>query len=159
LAPFRITQASRPTDDPPPLPHLLDTTDQASGAFDIALEVFLLTPGLAAKGLPPHKLSASNARDLYWTIAQLVTHHSSNGCNLRPGDIFGTGTISGPTDEGLGSLLELTLGGRRAIELPSGESRRFLEDGDIVILRAHCARDGFASIGFGECRGTIVAAS
>jgi fumarylacetoacetase len=158
LAPFRLTQASRPAGDPAPLPHLFDTTDQASGAFDIALEVYLLTPGLAAKGLPPHKLSASNARDLYWTIAQLVTHHSSNGCNLRPGDIFGTGTISGPTDEGLGSLLELTLGGRRAIELPSGESRRFLEDGDTVILRAHCAREGFARIGFGECRGTIVAA-
>jgi fumarylacetoacetase len=159
LAPFRAAQASRPTADPAPLPHLFDAVDQASGAFDIALEVFLLTPGLAAKGLPPHKLSASNTRDLYWTIAQLVTHHSSNGCNLRPGDIFGTGTISGPTDDGLGSLLELTLGGRRAIELPSGESRRFLEDGDTVILRAHCAREGFARIGFGECRGTITAAN
>jgi fumarylacetoacetase len=158
LAPFRLAQASRPAGDPAPLPHLLDATDQTSGAFDIALEVFLLTPGLTANGLPPHKLSASNARDLYWTIAQLVAHHSSNGCNLRPGDIFGTGTISGPGDDGLGSLLELSLGGRRAVELPSGESRRFLEDGDTVMLRAHCRRDGFASIGFGECRGTIVAA-
>jgi fumarylacetoacetase len=159
LAPFRMAQAGRPAGDPAPLPHLLDAADQASGAFDIALEVFLLTPGLTAKGSPPHKLSASNARDLYWTIAQLVAHHSSNGCNLRPGDIFGTGTISGPTDDGLGSLLELSLGGRRTVELPSGESRRFLEDGDTVILRAHCARHGFARIGFGECRGTIVAAS
>src|SRR5882757_9972237 len=119
LAPFRMAQASRPTGDPAPLPHLFDAADQAAGALDIALEVLLLTPGLQAKGLPPHRLSASNARDLYWTVAQLVTHHSSNGCNLRPGDIFGTGTISGPGDDGLGSLLELSLGGRRAVELPS----------------------------------------
>jgi fumarylacetoacetase len=159
LAPFRTAQASRPESDPPPLPHLLDAADQAAGALDIELEVLLLTPGLAAKGLPPHRLSTSNARDLYWTVAQLVAHHSSNGCNLRPGDIFGTGTISGPGDDGHGSLLEISAGGRRAVELPSGESRRFLEDGDTVIMRAHCRREGFASIGFGECRGTIVAAA
>jgi fumarylacetoacetase len=159
LAPFRTAQASRPESDPAPLPHLLDAADQAAGALDIELEVLLLTPGLAAKGLPPHRLSTSNARDLYWTVAQLVAHHSSNGCNLRPGDIFGTGTISGPGDDGLGSLLEISAGGRRAVELPSGESRRFLEDGDTVIMRAHCRREGFASIGFGECRGTIVAAA
>jgi fumarylacetoacetase len=158
LAPFRMAQADRPTGDPAPLPYLLDTADQAAGALDIDLEVFLLTPGLQAKGLPPHRLSAGSARHLYWTVAQLVAHHASNGCNLRPGDIFGTGTISGPDDSGLGSLLEISAGGRRAVELPSGENRRFLEDGDTVIMRAHCRRDGFASIGFGECRGTIVAA-
>jgi fumarylacetoacetase len=118
-----------------------------------------MTPELASKGLPPHVLCTSNARHLYWTIGQLVTHHSSNGCNLRPGDIFGTGTISGPTPAELGSLLEISLGGRQPVTLASGETRRFLEDGDTVIMRAHAHRDGFASIGFGECRGTVVAAA
>ena len=119
----------------------------------------LLTPGLKEKGLPPHKLSASNARHLYWTVAQLVTHHTANGCNLRPGDIFGTGTISGPAAQSLGSLLEISQGGRAPVTLASGETRRFLEDGDTLILSAHCRRDGFAPIGFGECRGTIVPAT
>ena len=159
LAPFRMAQAKRPADDPAPLAYLTDASDQATGALDIDLEVFLLTQGLAAKGLPPHRLSTGNARHLYWTVAQLVAHHSCNGCNLRPGDIFGTGTISGPGDDGLGSLLEISAGGRRAVELASGESRRFLEDGDTVIMRAHCRRDGFAGIGFGECRGTIAPAA
>jgi len=120
--------------------------------------VLLLTPGLRDKGLPPHRLSAGNARDLYWTIAQLVAHHASGGCNLRPGDIFGTGTISGRDDGALGSLLEISAGGRRPVALASGESRRFLEDGDSVIMRAHGRREGFATIGFGECRGTIAPA-
>jgi fumarylacetoacetase len=158
LAPFRAAQAARPEGDPAPLPHLFDTHDQASGALAIDLEVLLLTPGLRDKGLPPHRLSAGNARDLYWTVAQLVAHHASGGCNLRPGDIFGTGTISGPDDGALGSLLEISAGGRRPIALASGESRRFLEDGDTVIMRAHGRREGFATIGFGECRGTIVPA-
>jgi fumarylacetoacetase len=156
LAPFRMAQAKRSAGDPEPLPYLLDAADQAAGALDIDLEVLLLTPGLASKGLPAQKLCTSGTRHLYWTVAQLVAHHTCNGCNLRPGDIFGTGTISGPTDDALGSLLEMSLGGRRAIELPSGESRRFLEDGDTVILQARCRREGFAGIGFGECRGTIV---
>jgi fumarylacetoacetase len=159
LAPFRIAQAKRPDGDPDPLPYLLDASDQASGALDIGLDVFLVTPGLTSKGLPPHQLSTGSARHLYWTVAQLVAHHSSNGCNLRPGDIFGTGTISGPTPGELGSLLEISVGGRQTIALASGETRRFLEDGDTVIMRAHCRREGFADIGFGECRGTIVAAS
>jgi fumarylacetoacetase len=158
LAPFRLTQPPRPAGDPEPLPYLANAADQANGALDITLEVLLLTPGLAAKGLAPHRLAASNTRHLYWTPAQLVAHHSCNGCNLRPGDIFGTGTISGPTDDALGSLLELSAGGKRAVELASGESRRFLEDGDTVILMAHCRHEGFAGIGFGECRGTIVSA-
>jgi fumarylacetoacetase len=158
LAPFRIAQAPRPAGDPAPLPYLLDSTDQAGGAFEIGLEVSLLTPGLKAKGLPAHRLSAGNARDLYWTVAQLVAHHTSNGCNLRPGDIFGTGTISGTDAGSLGSLLEISAGGRQPIDLPSGETRRFLEDGDTVIMRANCRRDGHVTIGFGECRGTIVAA-
>jgi fumarylacetoacetase len=155
LAPFRSAQAARPEGDPAPLPHLLDARDQASGALAIELEVLLLTPGLRDKGLPLHRLSVGNARDLYWTVAQLVAHHASGGCNLRPGDIFGTGTISGPDDGALGSLLEISAGGRRPVALASGESRRFLEDGDTVIMRAHGRREGFATIGFGECRGTI----
>jgi fumarylacetoacetase len=120
--------------------------------------VFLLTPGLQAKGLAPQRLSVGNARHLYWTVAQLVAHHSSGGCNLRAGDLFGTGTISAPEEGGLGSLLEISAGGRRPVELPSGESRRFLEDGDTVIMRARCAREGFATIGLGDCRGTIAPA-
>jgi fumarylacetoacetase len=156
LAPFRTAQAARPAGDAAPLPYLWDAADQAAGAFDIELEVFLLTQGLASKG--HHRLSLSNARHLYWTVAQLVTHHSSGGCNMRAGDLLGTGTISAPSDDGLGSLLEIVGGGRRPLALPSGETRRFLEDGDTVIMRAHCRRDGFASIGFGECRGTVVPA-
>jgi fumarylacetoacetase len=157
LAPFRAPQPQRPAGDPAPLPYLFDDADQAGGALDIELEVALLTPGLQ-KELAPHKLALSNARHLYWTVAQLVAHHACGGCNLRPGDLLGTGTISGPDDGALGSLLELTGGGRRPVALPSGETRRFLEDGDTVIMRARCRRDGFASIGFGECRGTIVPA-
>jgi fumarylacetoacetase len=159
LAPFRIAQAPRPAGDPVPLPYLLDAPDQAAGALDIELEVLLLTPGLREKGLAPHRLATSNAHHLYWTVAQLVAHHTCGGCNLRPGDIFGTGTISGPSEDTLGSLLEISAGGRQPVTLASGEMRRFLEDGDTIIMRAHCRRDGFAAIGFGECRGTIEPAS
>ena len=155
LAPFRTAQAARPAGDPAPLPYLLDASDQAAGAIDIELEVFLLTQGLQSQGLPAHRLSAGSARHLYWTVAQLVAHHTSGGCNLRAGDLFGTGTISTPGEDGLGSLLEISAGGRRPVALTSGETRRFLEDGDTVIMRAHCRREGFATIGFGECRGTI----
>jgi fumarylacetoacetase len=159
LAPFRIAQAPRPAGDPVHLPYLLDAPDQAAGALDIELEVLLLTPGLREKGLAPHRLATSNAHHLYWTVAQLVAHHTCGGCNLRPGDIFGTGTISGPSEDTLGSLLEISAGGRQPVTLASGEMRRFLEDGDTIIMRAHCRRDGFAAIGFGECRGTIEPAS
>jgi fumarylacetoacetase len=159
LAPFRIAQAPRPAADPALLPYLFDDGDQANGALDIELEVLLLTPGLREKGLAPHRLAMSNAHHLYWTVAQLVSHHTCGGCNLRPGDIFGTGTISGPSEDTLGSLLEISAGGRKPVTLPSGETRRFLEDGDTVIMRAHCRRDGFATIGFGECRGMIEPAS
>ncbi len=158
LAPFRTAQAARPAGDPAPLPYLLDAADQATGALDIELEVFLLTPGLKSKALPPQRLSVGNARHLYWTVAQLVAHHSSGGCNLRAGDLFGTGTISAPGEGGLGSLLEISAGGRRPVELASGETRRFLEDGDTVIMRARCQREGFATIGLGECCGTIAPA-
>jgi len=157
-APFRTAQAARPTGDPAPLPYLRDAADQATGALDIELEVFLLTPSLKSKALPPQRLSVGNARHLYWTVAQLVAHHSSGGCNLRAGDLFGTGTISAPGEGGLGSLLEISAGGRRPVELASGDTRRFLEDGDTVIMRTRCQREGFATIGLGECCGTIAPA-
>ena len=155
LAPFRVAQPPRPAGDPRPLPYLWDDADQQTGAFDIALEALLMTEGLRAKGLPPHRMSASNTTDLYWTLAQLVTHHTCGGCNLRPGDLFGTGTISGPSRDGWGSLMELSEDGARATTLESGERRTFLENGDEAIFRAHCHKPGFASIGFGECRARI----
>lgn len=153
LAPFRAAQAPRPEGDPRPMAYLFDKADQAHGALDLALEVFLVTPGMREKGLPPHLLSSGNALALYWTPAQLVAHHACGGCNLRPGDLLGTGTISTETDPG--SLLEITRGGREPIELPSGETRRFLEDGDEVVMTARASRAGRAPIGFGECRGRI----
>jgi fumarylacetoacetase len=156
LAPFRVAQPPRPSGDPAPLPHLRDDTDQREGAFDIALEALLMTEGLRAKGLPPHRMSASNTTDLYWTVAQMIAHHASNGCNLAPGDLFGSGTISGSTAEGYGSLMELSNDGTRSITLPSGETRTFVENGDEVIFRAHCREPGRVTIGFGECRARIV---
>jgi fumarylacetoacetase len=158
LAPFRIAQPARSDGDPAPLPYLSDPHDASHGAFDIDLEVFLLTAAMARAGHTPHRVSLSNLRHLYWTAAQMVAHHSSGGCNLRPGDLFGTGTISTPDPSGYGSLLEATSGGKQKLDLPGGEQRAFLEDGDTVIFRAHARRDGFAPIGFGECRGTITEA-
>ena len=155
LAPYRIAQAVRPAGDPQPLPYLLDADDQAQGAFDITLDVAILTPAMRAKHAAPHRLGRSNARHMYWTIAQMVAHHTSGGCDLRPGDLFGSGTISTPDDAGLGSLLEMSRGGKQPLALPDGETRTFLQDGDEIILSAHASREGFASIGFGECRGTI----
>ena len=156
LAPFRIAQPPRAAGDPRPLAYLWNEDDQASGAFDVTLEVFLSSAAMRAQRREPQRLSASNLRHLYWTTAQLVAHHASNGCNLQPGDLLGTGTISGPTRESLGSLLEITEGGRNPLTLSTAETRTFLEDGDEVILRARAAREGFASIGFGECRGRVV---
>ena len=157
MAPFRLTQAPRPKATRRPCP-ICSTAPTNRMARSTSGSKSICSPGLKEKGLPPHRLSAGSSRDLYWTVAQLVTHHSSNGCNLRPGDIFGTGTISGTGAGSLGSLLEISAGGRQQIALPSGESRRFLEDGDTVIMQARCQRDGFASIGFGECRGTVLPA-
>lgn len=157
LAPFRAAQPARPDGDPPPLPYLLDAADQQEGAFAIDLEALLLTREMREKKTPPHRMSASSTTDLYWTLAQLVAHHTCGGCNLEAGDLFGTGTISGPTPEGWGSLMELSQDGQRRIALPSGESRAFLEDGDEVIFRAHCRREGAVPIGFGECRARIIA--
>ncbi|WP_288502718.1 fumarylacetoacetate hydrolase family protein, partial [uncultured Pseudomonas sp.] len=111
------------------------------------------------QGLPAHRLALSNTLNMYWTVAQLIAHHSVNGCQLQPGDLFGSGTLSGATPDAYGSLLETTLGGKQPVELASGEKRTFLEDGDEIILRARCSRDGVGSIGFGECRGKIIAAN
>lgn len=151
LAPFRVAPAPRPPSDPAPLDYLSDEDDQRSGALNCALEVFLLTPGLAALDYPAHRLSRSNATYLYWTFAQMIAHHTSGGCNLQPGDLIGSGTISGEGSESGGALLEISEDGKKPIHLPSGEVRSFLEDGDEVIFRARCSREGFVSIGFGEC--------
>ena len=158
LEPFRKAQPARPAGDPQPLPYLLDTRDQAAGGFDIELEVLLTTAAMREQNLAPHRLTLSNTQHMYWTVAQMVAHHSVNGCQLQAGDLFGSGTLSGPEAGQFGSLLEITEGGKKPIELASGEVRKFLEDGDEIILRARCQREGFASIGFGECRGTVVAA-
>ncbi|UFN47240.1 fumarylacetoacetase [Roseomonas sp. OT10] len=159
LAPFRIPQPARPEGDPAPLPYLLDAADQRQGGFDLALEVSILTPAMRAAGMAPHRLALSNARHMYWTVAQMVTHHASNGCDLNPGDLLGSGTISAPEREGCGSLLETTRGGREPVALPSGETRRFLEDGDEVILTARATRAGAVPIGFGACRAAILPAA
>ncbi|HYQ55453.1 MAG TPA: fumarylacetoacetase [Pseudomonas sp.] len=159
LESFRCAQPARPEGDPQPLPYLLDPRDQAEGAFDIELEVLLLTERMREQGLPAHRLGLSNTLNMYWTVAQLIAHHSVNGCQLQPGDLFGSGTLSGPTADSYGSLLEITEGGKQPVELASGEVRKFLEDGDEIILRARCQRDGVASIGFGECRGKVIAAN
>jgi len=158
LAPFRAMVPPRAEGDPAPLPHLSDPADRQNGAFDVGLEVLLLTPAMRAAGHAPALLGAPNALDLYWTPAQMVAHHTSNGCNLVPGDLFGSGTISSPGPGGEGSLLEHNRGGTVPIRLPNGETRTFLEDGDEVILRGRCRREGFASIGFGEVRATVAAA-
>ncbi|WP_341963869.1 fumarylacetoacetase [Pseudomonas sp. RC10] len=156
LAPFRTAQPKRPEGDPKPLDYLFNEQDQQQGALDMELEVLLLTAQMKEQGLAPHRLALSNTLNMYWTFAQMVTHHSVNGCQLQPGDLFGTGTLSGPNAGQFGSLLEMTEGGKHAVELPSGETRTFLQAGDEVILKARCRRDGEVSIGFGECRGVIV---
>ncbi len=158
LAPFCTAQPARPPGDPQPLPYLWDAADQDGGALDLELEVLLRTASMRAHGRAAHRLSIGNARELYWTPAQLIAHHTSNGCNLQPGDLFGSGTITSPTPDGSGSLLEITHGGRDPIHLPGDEERRFLEDGDEVILRARARRDGYVPIGFGDCLGIVVAA-
>ncbi|QRE76634.1 fumarylacetoacetase [Methylobacterium aquaticum] len=158
LAPFRTAQAARPSGDPAPLPYLLDAADQAGGALDLELEIRLSTASSREAGASPHRVARSNARHMYWTVAQMIAHHTSGGCNLRPGDLLGTGTLSGPDPDSYGSLLETTEGGKVPIRLATGEERRFLEDGDEVILTARGIREGFASIGFGACRAVVLPA-
>jgi fumarylacetoacetase len=163
LEPFRCAAAKRDAGDPAPMDYLNDKDDQASGAFDIQMEVFIRTAKMREAKVPEHRLSKGNLKDLYWTPAQLLTHHTSNGCNMDPGDLIGTGTVSGPTAESRGCLLELTWDApgkpRVPVQLPGGETRTFLQDGDEVIFRAFCEKPGFRRIGFGECRGMISAAN
>lgn len=149
LEPFRRAQEPRPPGDPEPLPHLRGGTE---AAYDITLEVWLKSAQMAG----PMRLSRTNFAAMYWTLAQMVAHHTSNGCNIRPGDLIGSGTVSGPEKGNRGCLLELTWRGTEPVELPTGEPRRFLEDGDEVILRGWCEAPGFRRIGFGECRGRIL---
>ncbi|WP_022681604.1 fumarylacetoacetase [Sphingobium bisphenolivorans] len=155
MAPFRLAQPPRPGGDPQPLPYLLDEADQAHGALGLTLEAFLLTERMTKEGAAPFRLSTGSTAAMYWTVHQIVAHHASNGCNLSPGDLLGTGTISAPTREGVGSMIELTAGGKEPIVLPNGETRSFLEDGDEIILRATASAPGFVSIGFGECRAKL----
>ena len=158
LAPFRKAMPPRPAGDPDPLPYLTDASDRESGALDIQLEVTLTTEKMREAGLAPHILSRGSAdAAMYWSAAQIVAHHSSNGCNLQPGDLIGTGTLSTDSSGGLGSLLEISRGGKQPVQLPSGETRSFLEDGDEVTMKAWCEGDG-VRIGFGECIGRVVAA-
>jgi fumarylacetoacetase len=156
LAPYRVPAFARPEGDPRPLAYLADDESEARGGIDVRLEALLSSRPMREQGRPPLTVSRSNLRDLYWTLAQMVAHHTSNGCNLRPGDLIATGTVSGAEDEARASLIERTQRGTRPLALPSGEERRFLEDGDEVILRGRCEREGFVPIGFGECRGEIV---
>jgi len=157
LEPFRVPMPPRPKGDPEPLPYLRSGGDSA---FAIALEATLSTDRMRQEGMAPHVLSRGTALSaMYWSAAQIVTHHASNGCNLQPGDLIGTGTLSTDSDEGLGSLLEISRGGKQPVELPTGESRTFLEDGDEVTLRAWCEAEGAVRIGFGECVGRVVPAA
>ena len=157
LAPFRAPFV-RAEGDPQPLPYLNSTSNQQQGGLDVALEVLIQTEAMRAAGLPPEQLSQSNYRDAYWTVAQMITHHAVNGCNLQAGDLLGSGTQSGARPEQAGSLLELSAGGKNPLTLANGESRTFLQDGDAIILRAHCERSGFRRIGFGDCQGQVLAA-
>ena len=154
LAPFRAP-FSRPEGDPQPLPYLDSAANRAEGAIDIELEVWLQTPKMREAGVQGERLSCSNYKDAYWTVAQMVAHHTVNGCNLASGDLFGSGTLSGPAPEQGGSLMELSQGGKKPIVFANGESRTWLQDGDSIILRGYCQREGFRRIGFGECRGTV----
>jgi fumarylacetoacetase len=158
LAPFRTNAFKRDENDPQPLSYLSSEENEKNGGFDINLEVYLQTQKMRDENAEPFLLSRSNTKDLYWTIGQMLTHHASNGCNLQTGDLMATGTVSGDSKDSRGCLLELTWRGKEPIELPNGETRRFLEDGDEVIMRGFCEREGFKRIGFGECRGVVLPA-
>jgi fumarylacetoacetase len=155
MAPFRAAALARDAADPRPLPYLFNGDDQRAGGMDVDMEVYLLTPRMRAGSMPPVRITRTNFRHMYWTFGQMLTHHTSNGCNLRPGDLLGSGTASGPTDESRACLAELSERGTESYDIGHGEQRRFLEDGDEVIFRARASRPDFVSIGFGECRGRI----
>jgi fumarylacetoacetase len=155
LAPFHAPAFPRPEGDPQPLPYLADAANEARGHLDIRVEMYLRSERMRREKVPAHRVSAATYASCYWTPAQIVAHHASGGCNLQPGDLLGSGTISGPEDGSQGALIELTRGGKQPLVLPNGETRAFLADGDEVSERGYCARDGFVRIGFGEAAGTI----
>lgn len=157
LAPYRVP-FTRPEGDPQPLPYLDSPANRSGGAFDIQLQVGLQTGRMREAGQGDVQISRTSYRHAYWTVAQMVTHHTVNGCNLQPGDLLGTGTLSGPTLDQAGALIELTLGGKQPVQLPDGDTRTFLQDGDSVVLRGWCEKAGAARIGFGECWGTVLPA-
>lgn len=159
LAPFRSPAFARAAGDPPPLPYLFDSGDQEAGGLELKLEVLLSSSRMREQKVAPMRVSSGNFCDMYWTMAQMLTHHASNGCNLRTGDLLASGTVSGQGKDSRGCLLELTSRGREPITLPSGEQRKFLEDGDEVTLRGFCERNGFRRIGLGECRGVVLPAA
>lgn len=159
LEPFRRPQPARPADDPAPLPYLWDERDQARGGLAIELEISLTTAAMRATRQDPAIITRSRAAEMYWTAAQMVTHHASNGCDLQPGDLLGTGTLSSADREGYGSLLEITEGGRQPLTLPNGQTRTFLQDGDEVCLKGRAKAEGFVPIGFGDCRATVLPAA
>ena len=157
LEPFRVA-FTRPTGDPAPLPYLDSESNTNGGALDIQLQVTLSSPDMRKAGSPEAQICRTSYRHAYWTVAQMVAHHTINGCNLQPGDFFGSGTLSGPTLDQAGALIEITEGGKNPVALPNGETRTFLEDGDTVTIRGWCEKPGAARIGFGECVGTILPA-
>jgi fumarylacetoacetase len=159
LAPFRVPARPRQgAEEPAPLPHLADPGNEARGGFAIQVQAAIRTAAMRGRGETPHVVGRGNAASLYWTFAQMLAHHTSNGCNLLPGDVLGSGTVSGFEPGTRGCLLEATEGGKSPLALPGGESRAFLEDGDEVVLSARCAREGAVPIGFGECGGVVVPA-
>ncbi len=155
LEPFRVPRYARPQGDPDPLPYLDCDHDRARGGIALSIEVWFSTAAMRAQGIAPLRLSRARFEQMYWTLAQMLAHHTSNGCNLRPGDLLGSGTISGPGKDERGSMLEVTWRATEPLSLATGESRKFLEDGDEVILRGHAERDGARRIGLGECRGVV----
>jgi fumarylacetoacetase len=156
IEPYRVSALERPDGDPQPLDYLRSESNLSSGGIAATLEVFLSTERMRQEGIPPSRMSRASFADMYWTVGQMLTHHASNGCNLRPGDLLASGTVSGDSDDARGCLLELTSRGSKPITLPTGEERRFLQDGDEVIMSGYLEAKGRRRIGFGECRGTIL---
>ena len=155
LAPFRTAAFARPEGDPAPLPYLDEPKDRAAGGLDITLEAYIATESMRREGMSAHRLTQSSAAQMYWTFAQMIAHHTINGCNLEIGDLIGSGTVSGPEPSSWASLLELTTGGSKPLSLPGGEQRTFIENGDEISFRGFCARPGHTRIGFGECRAMV----
>lgn len=156
LAPYRCPAFERPADDPAPLAYLDSPANHSAGGLDLVLEVSLQTASMRQAGQTAEVISLGNFSDMYWTFAQMLTHHTSNGCNLQPGDLLGSGTISGPSKNSHGCLMELTWRGQEPIQLSNGEQRRFLQAGDEVIIRGWCGTANGLKIGLGECRGLIL---